>query len=109
MPFSIRLRLAAHPRPCRASMCSSALPIPAMGYLSISRPEFLNHFLQRRTKAEIPALDYLRLQKLLKTTKGSLIYRRSLNAVRVFWSICPPGHRVIEVAFRFSQRQEYFD
>src|SRR2546426_8608551 len=79
MRFSIRLRLAAHRRPFRASMCSLALQIPAMGYLPTSRPEFLNHFLQRRTRAEIPALDYLLLQRLLKTIRGSLIYRRSLN------------------------------
>src|SRR5881397_141658 len=90
MRFSIRLRLAAHRRPFRASMCSLALQIPAMGYLPTSRPEFLNHFLQRRTRAEIPALDYLLLQRLLKTIRGSLIYRRSLNAVHVFLSICPP-------------------
>ena len=55
----------------------------ALAYLPISPAESLNHFLQRRTRAEIPALDYLLLQRLLKTIRGSLIYRRSLNAVHV--------------------------
>src|SRR5438552_19013332 len=96
MPFSMRSRLAARPRPCRASKCSLALRIRALGYLTTSRAESLNHFLQRRTRAEIPALDYLLLQTLLKTIRGLLIYRPSLNVVRVFVSICPLRNAVIE-------------
>src|SRR2546427_690085 len=97
MRFSIRLRLAAHRRPFRANTYSLALRIPAMGYLATLRPESLNHFLQRRTRAEIPVLDYMLLQKLLKTIRGSLIYRPSLNVVHVFVSICPPRNAVIEL------------
>src|SRR2546422_5411349 len=71
MPFSIRTRFAAHPKRCRARTCCLALRIRALGYLPTSRAESLNHFLQRRTRAEIPALDYLLLQTLLKTDRKS--------------------------------------
>src|SRR2546426_6312772 len=100
MPFSIRTRFAAHPKRCRASTCCLALRIRELGYLPTSRAESLNHFLQRRTRVEIPALDYLLLQTLLKTIRGLLIYRPSLNVVHVFVSICPPRNGVIETALR---------
>src|SRR5947208_9687508 len=104
MPLSIRTRLAVRPRPCRASTCSLALRIRELGYLPTSRAESLNHFLQRRTRVEIPALDYLLLQTLLKTIRGLLIYRPSLNVVHVFVSICPPRKAVIDLMDRSGIR-----